>query len=167
MLFKHYIMLDFLHIMVLHHVLIIRTSRCQKHYEHLEITSCFSIAKTLIHKHCSLSCLCLEREFIPFASIWAILLRTALKKHLRTKILHLFSSVHVHKTKLNSSMLIIDTSNEVTFALTCLLTDSCLKMVFSSDFDVLHKFNCIVNSFITINIISKQLNTHLHHGIYS
>ena len=37
-------------------------------------------------------------------------------------------------------------------------------MVFSSDFDVLDKFNCIVNSFITINIISKQLNTHLHHG---
>ena len=32
-----YVMVDFLHIMVLHHVLIIRTSRCQKHYEHLEI----------------------------------------------------------------------------------------------------------------------------------
>ena len=28
---------DFFCIMVLHHVLIIRTSRCQKYYEHLEI----------------------------------------------------------------------------------------------------------------------------------
>ena len=56
--------------------------------------------------------------------------------------------------KLNSSVLIVDTSNEVTFALTCLLADSCLQMVFSSDFDVCDKFNYIVNLFITINIIS-------------
>ena len=134
---------DFLCIMVLHHVLIIRTSRCQKHYKHLEIKE--NKYRKEVNK---------DKKGLIYSVLFDHPLGWPLKLYPNS--VHSIANVIVPASNVDHEISLINRA-----------------LFLPINWCFIHILMCLINSitklhsFIMNNISSKQLNTHLHHGMYS